>query len=435
MAGAPPHGARRGWRSAALALLALALVARVAAVAATPGYVPHHDDRDFDRIACWVAQHGLPPDRSPRLPPRESCVTHGPAGRRTAYRPPLWPLLLGGSDVVARTVGIQRWTAGRLVQAVIGTAIAGLVGLIAAELCGAAVGLVALGLAAVFLPLILDGTTLISEPLFVALELAAVLAALKHGRSASGLRWAVAGGVLVGLASLTRLNGVVLALPLAVAMATRGSGRSLRAAAAFAVAVVLVIAPWTIRNAAVLGAFVPVSTETGPTLLGTYNPAARAAPGCTGCWVMLSKSPPEVGLADRLRPLGEARKDRAMRSIALRYARRHPGYVAQVAWGNSVRLLELGGAHRTRFAAGTIDVPPGAAVAGRWLLWLMLLAAAAGIAAGTLRRVPAWLLALPVLLWVTTVLVQSETPRLRAPLDPFILLLAAAGATIVARAG
>src|SRR3954452_11107724 len=148
---------RRGWRRVALALLALALVARVAAVAATPGYVPHHDDRDFDRIACWVAEHGLPPDRSPRLPPRGTCVTHGPPGRRTAYRPPLWPLVLGASDVVARAVGIQRWTAGRLAQAVIGTAVAGLVGLIAAELYGGAVGLVALGLAAVFLPLILDG--------------------------------------------------------------------------------------------------------------------------------------------------------------------------------------------------------------------------------------------------------------------------------------
>jgi hypothetical protein len=216
-------------------------------------------------------------------------------------------------------------------------------------------------------------------------------------------------------------------------MATRASGRTLGAAAAFAAAVVLVITPWTIRNAVVLGAFVPLSTETGPTLLGTYNPAARAAPGCTGCWILLARSPREVRLAYRLRPLDEARKDRVMRSIALRYARRHPGYVAQVAWGNSLRLLELGGAHRTRFAAKTIDVPPGAAVAGRWFLWLALLGAAAGIAAGALRRVPAWLLALPVLLWVTTVLVQSETPRLRAPLDPFILLLAAAGVTMVAQ--
>jgi hypothetical protein len=424
---------RRASGGAALALLVLALVARLAAVVATPGYVPHHDDRDYDRIACWVAVYGSPPDRSPRSPSAATCVTHGRPGRLTAYRPPLWPFALGGSYVVAHAAGIPRWTAGRIAQAVIGTATVGLAGLIAAEVWGVATGLVAIGLAATFLPLVLDGATLISEPLFVTLELGAVLAALRHRRSRGGVRWAVTAGVLVGLAALTRSNGVLLALPLVVAVASRASGRSLRAAGAFAAAAILVVAPWTIRNAVVLDAFVPVSTETGPTLLGTYNPAARAAPGCTGCWILLAKSPREVGLAERLRPLGEVAKDRAMRTIAVRYARRHPGYVAQVLWGNSLRLLELGGTRRTRFGAETIDVSPGAAVVGSWQLWLLLIAAAAGLATSALHRVPAWLVAVPALLWITTALVQSETPRLRAPLDPFVVMFAAAGVTAIAR--
>jgi Dolichyl-phosphate-mannose-protein mannosyltransferase len=413
-----------------LALLALALLVRVGAVVATPHYVPRHDDRDYDRLACWVAEHGLPPDRSPPFPrpAPAGCATHAPVGAPTAYRPPLWPLVLGTVYAGADVTGIDRWTAGRLAQAAIGTAIVALIGLIAAELWGAAAGLVALGLGAVFLPLILDGTTLISEPLFVALELAAVWAALRLRVAPSRLRWAVAAGVLAGLAALTRSTAIVLAVPLLAAM---WAGRGGRAVAVFAAAAILVAVPWTIRNAHVLRAFVPVSTETGPTLLGTYNPAARDDPGCTGCWILLSDFPRERPLARRLKRLDEVTKDRESRALAIRFMRRHPGYPFQVAWENSVRLVELGGAGRTRFAASTIDVPPGAAVVGAWELWAVLVAAVAGAAMAVRRRAPGWLIALLVLLWVATVFVQSETPRFRAPIDPFIVMLAAVGAVAV----
>jgi len=35
-----------------------------------------------------------------------------------------------------------------------------------------------------------------------------------------------------------------------------------------------VVAPWTIRNAVVMHALIPVSDETGGTLAGTYNPVS-----------------------------------------------------------------------------------------------------------------------------------------------------------------
>ncbi|MEA2312227.1 MAG: hypothetical protein QOE28_2195, partial [Solirubrobacteraceae bacterium] len=319
-----------------------------------------------------------------------------------------------------------RWTAGRVLLAVLGTIVVGLTGAIAAVLWGAAVGLVAMGLGAVFLPLVLDGATLISEPLFVALELGAVLAVLLHRRRGGGVRWAVAAGLLVGLAALTRSNGVLLGLPLLVAV--MGRHRWL-GAGCFAATAILVVAPWTIRNAEVLSAFVPVSTETGPTLLGTYNESSRTRPGCPGCWLLLSAIPAQQGLARRLHALGEVQRDRESRSLATRFALDHPGCVAEVAWGNSLRLLELGGAKRIRFAASTIDVPPGAAIAGAFELWLALALAAAA----ALRRVPPGLLALVAFLWLTTVVVQSETPRFRAPLDPFLLMLAALGASALRR--
>jgi hypothetical protein len=104
-------------------------------------------------------------------------------------------------------------------------------------------------------------------------------------------------------------------------------------------------------------------------------------------------------------------------------------------WNNSRRMAELSGARRTRAGAHTIDVPPRAAVVGAWELWAVMLLAVVGLASGAARRAPTMLLALPVLLWLATVTIQSETPRFRAPLDPFFLIVAALGAaTCFARA-
>jgi len=186
-----------------------------------------------------------------------------------------------------------------------------------------------------------------------------------------------------------------------------------------------VVAPWTIRNELVLRAFVPVSTEAGGTLLGTYNPSAWHDPGCTGCWILLSRTPAEMGLAHRLLALPEVARDSTSRALAERFAIRHPGYVLEVAWDNSLRLLELGGERRIRFTAHSIDVPPGAAEVGAWQLWLVIGLAAAGAAAGAFRRIPPALLALLAFLWLTTVVVVSDTPRFRAAIDPFLVMLAA----------
>jgi 4-amino-4-deoxy-L-arabinose transferase-like glycosyltransferase len=426
-------------RRAVLALLVLALGVRCAGVLATPGYRPVHDDRDYDRLACWVAEHGGPPDRAPPWPGPSTCAAPppSPGARPTAYRPPAWPVVLGGIYAVAARVGVARWTAGRLAQAVIGTVVVALVGAVAAAVWGPGIAVPATGLAAVFVPLVLDGMTLISEPLFVAFELGAVLAVLRHRASGSGgLRWALLAGVALGLATLTRSTGPVLAIPLLLAArerATAAGWRALRAPAVLAAAAILVVVPWTLRNERVLHAFVPVSTETGPTLLGTYNPAALDSARCPGCWVLIPSRARFRALARRLRSVGEVARDRLSLALSARFVEQRPASVATVAWHNSVRLLELGGPARTRYTARTIDVPPGLALWGARELWAIALLAVIGVAACALRRAGGWLVALVLLLWLSTVLVQSETPRFRAPLDPFLVMLAAVGAAAAGR--
>jgi hypothetical protein len=61
------------------------------------------------------------------------------------------------------------------------------------------------------------------------------------------------------------------------------------------------------------------------------------------------------------------------------------------------------------------------AVAG---FWLVALVAFLGVFTLAARRAPRWLWITPVLMYLSVVFVNGETPRFRAPIDPFLILLA-----------
>ena len=81
--------------------------------------------------------------------------------------------------------------------------------------------LVALALGAVYIPLILVGQSIMSEPLFVLCLLGAIACVLKSKR----WPWVVAAGVLMGLAILGRANAIILLLPLGGRGLARAGGR------------------------------------------------------------------------------------------------------------------------------------------------------------------------------------------------------------------
>ncbi len=56
--------------------------------------------------------------------------------------------------------------------------------------------------------------------------------------------------------------------------------------------------------------------------------------------------------------------------------------------------------------------------------WLVCVLALIGLATRVFRQAPRWLWAIPLLLALSVVLVNVETPRFREPVDPFLLLLA-----------
>ena len=195
--------------------------------------------------------------------------------RPTALHPPAWPALLGATYALtdhddhldeasvlrsppdlavahaALSTADKRWTAARLVNALLGAAAVGLIALIALELWGPKVGLVAGVVAAIYPSLAVLGVALLSEPLFVALELGAIYAVLRRRRPGGSWRWLVVAGVLCGLAVLTRANGAVLLVPLCLAVWTgrpRLRPRALLAPAAIVVAAALTVLPWTLAQ-------------------------------------------------------------------------------------------------------------------------------------------------------------------------------------------
>lgn len=395
-----------------MAVLAVALGVRCAYVLSTRGYRPVFDGGDYVRIAVSLA-HG-----------------HGWAGSvftpgASAFRPPLYPLFL--ATVFAATG--DSITAARLAQSVVGTAGVALIGLVAWQLAGRRAALAAAGIAAVLPALVVLDGALMSETLFLPLMTASVAAALRARRSPRRLAWAGATGGIAALAVLSRPNGLLLVVGLAllVPAGLRHRARSaLVEGACVLAAALVVVTPWTIRNAVTFHALVPITDSAGFDLAGIYNPVQQhAAQPYTGGWAY----PPTLR---EFRPLFSDRRQNEyqltsrLQTAAVRYAEHHPAYVVEVAGLNTWRILGGQPSHWVDVSRRAVGVggPSGAAWYAGWLVLVGLGLAATAL--GAWRRIPAVLWVTPVLLLLSASQADGEA-RYRAPVEVFVVLLAGVG--------
>jgi 4-amino-4-deoxy-L-arabinose transferase-like glycosyltransferase len=414
------RGSNVQYTVAVVVLVLAALGLRVAYMDLTPGYAIVHDAHDYDVHARSIA---IGDGFSERL-----------TGKPTAFRPPGYPYLLGGAYRifgVERGVDADRIRVARWLGAVLGTLGVGLIGVLGAQLLGRAAGLLAMGLAAVYLPSILVSEALMSEQLFVVLMLAALVTAIHQRRSAHRYAFALLAGFLAGLAVLTRANGLILLVPLGLAVwaAPRRSWSSAGPPAVLVAVALATVAPWTIRNAVELHAFVPVSTQLGWALAGTYNNEARNDQVNPGSWRSLRRVPEYKPLVANFPTVPEIVMERRLSHAGREFIRRHPSYLATVAYWNTRRLLDVASWRWSRHTASTISVGPGWADAGVVSFWIFAALALVGATRRAARRVPYYVWLLPLAMYLSVVLLAAETPRYRAPLDPFIVLLAAIALT------
>ncbi len=192
----------------------------------------------------------------------------GLEGEARAWRPPAHPFTLSrlldperARRADAASDPAQLLALVRL-QVVVGTLLVAATGLLGAGLFDARTGLLAAALAAVYPALVAQSHMLWSEGLFSLVMTLSLAAAVRAERGSLG--FAAAAGIGFGAGALARELALGVGAACAVWWVARAPGGARRAAAArgaLALALAaLVVAPWTLRNAQVLGRFVPVST-------------------------------------------------------------------------------------------------------------------------------------------------------------------------------
>ena len=239
----------------------------------------------------------------------------------------------------------------------------------------------------------------------------------------------IAAGVLMGLAILGRANALILLAPLAFAVWKRPRG--LGQPVVLCVAAALTVLPWTIRNYETLHAFVPVSTQLGSALAGTYNSEARADKVNPASWRTLKRVDDYRPIFDQIRSTSEPVLEKQLRSASIDFIKAHPAYVGTVAYWTTRRMLDLAGMDWSIHTAATISATRGWAIAGVICFWVFALLAIFGATTRRARAAPLWLWAVPLLMYLGVVFLVVETPRYRMAIDPFIVLLAALALTRV----
>lgn len=411
-----------------LALLIAALVIRVAHVEST-SYRAINDAGTFTRAASDISRTGDFGTSS--RPGSGAGGSRGP----TAYFPPAFEYFLAGVDLLdGHEAGGHSSVQGeRVSQAVLGTIAVGLIGLVALEAFGPLVAIIALALAAFYPVLIEDSGLVIAENLLILFELGAVWTALRARRAAAERRrsasgWIAATGVLTGLAILTHENAFLMLIPLGFAIWPTSGGRrrhSLGALGLLLLMAALMVAPWTIRNEVQLHRFIPVSDETGITLVGAYNPDSAAFKPLPYKWRFFWQIREDAGLRHNAGRLTEPQLGDRLLSQAEHYIGQHPLAPVTVAFRNTLRMLELEGTYAYRASAKALGLHFNTARIGVISFWILGVLALLGALTPFARRAPRWLWAIPILFVLSVVFINVETPRFREPIDPYVVMLAA----------
>jgi hypothetical protein len=277
IAGAPAARARRVLAAAVVAGLALRLVFALGYWVGKPLTL---DEQEYLTLARSIADgRGFTYD----VPGQPS------SARRHFGRAPLYPAFLATiltvagqdaasgpqpSDAKPGQIPARALAAVKIAQAVVGALGVWLIGILAARAAGPTAGMVAGVIGAVYPPLVWICGYALSETLYSVLALASALlldVSLSRDTTRRGMP-AFAAGVVAGLAVLTRPAMLFFVLLASLFLIVRCR---VALAALMIVGALLVVSPWTVRNAHEYGRFVLVASEGGVTFWTGNHPFAR----------------------------------------------------------------------------------------------------------------------------------------------------------------
>jgi hypothetical protein len=424
----PGRGTARAWRGRpllapsreTLALFAVALALRVAYawLVHGPAPVPSSDSVTYDAVA-WNLARGI-----------GFSLARGTTPYPTAFVPPALPWAL---SLLYRVTG-HSFFAAVMLMCVFGALVPPLLRLLGRAMFGPAVGTWAGWLAAVHPLLVFFSGYVMTESLFSVTLLLALLASvawIKQPRAGRAF-WS---GALWGAASLTRPTALPLALvvglwawgPLGLALAPREHRRQL---GLLLLGLVLCIVPWTLRNAASLHAFVPLTTGGGRSLLDANNPVVWDDDARRGGAIAVLTTEP---WATRFRGLSEVELDRRAGEEARAFLRARVADWPRAALAKFARYWRWTALTPSTgtWASGSAGLASRLQRLDPLLPWSILFFPLAGWGlVRTLRGTRRHFQLLP--LWITTAstlgtIVYWGALRLRVPIEPLVALYAAVG--------
>jgi 4-amino-4-deoxy-L-arabinose transferase-like glycosyltransferase len=137
-------------------------------------------------------------------------------------------------------------------------------------------------------------------------------------------RWAAGVGALLGLNLLLRPTSILFAAGIVTAwLVACGLKRGAKLSAVTLVVAVLVVVPWTIRNAVVEHGFLPISLQDVALAYGTFNDDAANDPVYPYGWRAVPRS--FYSFYDRKRPLPDLEFHARIQHLAASYIKEHPG--------------------------------------------------------------------------------------------------------------
>ena len=414
----------------ALRLGAIAVVAALVRVLFTTIIDPR-TGRLSDATAYHLLAHNLAHGLG-YIRPFDHQLLH--VSRATAEYPPLFPALLAVFDRLGvHSVDGQQLVVGTL----IGTTTVVLIGLLGRRVGGDAVALIAAALAAIYPMLFQADAVLMTEGLFALLVTAALL--LTYACIVSPrLTHVAALGAVLGLATLARTEGALLAVALlgglALSVHVAAGRRFAIAGVGFGVALVLV-APWTARNDARFHTFVPVSNNLGTVVDGANCDLTYYGPQI-GLWRAqlgqgnASQFPCFQGFDIRQPNFDEAVVARRHLHEGLHYARLHATRVPAVMAVRTLRTFALWPGQAAQIRVESFE---GREVTWQWagtgMFWILALLSVPGVVALHRRGEPRWPLLASIGVVVVTVALTYGNQRFRIGAEPAFVVLAAAGLT------
>ncbi len=419
----------RGFPARLLLLVALALAIRWIAVFAHYGDLPLELDDNY----AYHSQAQLLLDHGGFYEPfvwRDSVEAGGPEVLEpSAGHPPGYVLYLAAYGLL----GLDSPLSNRLASGIAGAAAVALVGIAArrvgrwarlSDRAADSAGLVAAFLAAVYPNLWINDGLILSESLYAGLMAVVILAAYQFWRTPS-LKTSALLGISVGVATLTRSEGLLLLPGLVLPLAVMARDRTWAQRAGLAVTTGLValalLAPWMVRNAVTFA-------EPSPPYLATGSGRVLAFGNCEETYSGRFLGYWNIDCAPSEFSGDESQIDTIHREKATAYMEDHLGELPKVALARVGRMWHLyrvdQGVEFDRFYERRVESH---ARFGLFQYYVMVPVAAAGGVLLWRRKVTIIPLVAPFVLVTFTAASTFGITRYRVPSEVALCILAGLG--------